>query len=312
MCIRDRFGDGPPIILLHGVSNSSKTWNNISKKLSKIRTVYLIDFRGHGNSDHFDNYEWINFSNDIVAFIEKNIDSKVEIIGHSLGACVATKVSQILKTNIKALILEDPPFFTHKRQGEKGISQRFQHNLHLSKKFNSKNKILEKLKNNSKLSNVKNLELISENLANLDYKVLEATINGEALKSFHPEEILPEISGIRTLLLAGDEIWYYAENDFYMNNETSFRVAKGLQNSSSPYLNYWEGGRGAPHSLFVGLRDCNIFLENLISVPGLEEEERQRWLAEVKVLKALFVPLPPITLTSLDSSGVDTKSSRPS
>jgi hypothetical protein len=89
-------------------------------------------------------------------------------------------------------------------------------------------------------------------------------------------------------LLAGDEIWYYAENDFYMNNETSFRLAKGLQNSSSPYLNYWEGGRGAPHSLFVGLRDCNIFLENLISVPGLEEEERQRWLAEVKVLKAFY------------------------
>ena len=23
-------------------------------------------------------------------------------------------------------------------------------------------------------------------------------------------------------LVAGDEIWYYAENDFYMNNETSF------------------------------------------------------------------------------------------
>ena len=65
-------------------------------------------------------------------------------------------------------------------------------------------------------------------------------------------------------LLAGDEIWYYAENDFYMNNETSFRLAKGMQNSSSPYLNYWDGGRGAPHSLFVALRDCNIFIENLV------------------------------------------------
>jgi len=89
-------------------------------------------------------------------------------------------------------------------------------------------------------------------------------------------------------LLAGDEIWYYAENDFYMNNETSFRLAKGMQNGTSPYLNYWEGGRGAPHSLYVALRDCNIFLENLVSVPGLEEEERQRWLAEVKVLKAFY------------------------
>ena len=89
-------------------------------------------------------------------------------------------------------------------------------------------------------------------------------------------------------LLAGDEIWYYAENDFYMNNETSFRLAKGMQNGTSPYLNYWEGGRGAPHSLYVALRDCNIFLDNLVSVPGLEEEERQRWLAEVKVLKAFY------------------------
>ena len=31
-------------------------------------------------------------------------------------------------------------------------------------------------------------------------------------------------------MLAGDEVWYYAENDFYMNNETSFRLAKGMQN----------------------------------------------------------------------------------
>jgi len=89
-------------------------------------------------------------------------------------------------------------------------------------------------------------------------------------------------------MLAGDEVWYYAENDFYMNNETSFRLAKGMQNVSSPYLNYWEGGRGAPHSLFNALRDCNIFLENLVTVPGLEEEERLRWLDEVKVLKAFY------------------------
>ena len=89
-------------------------------------------------------------------------------------------------------------------------------------------------------------------------------------------------------MLAGDEVWYYAENDFYMNNETSFRLAKGMQNVSNPYLNYWEGGRGAPHSLFNALRDCNIFLDNLVTVPGLEEQERLRWLDEVKVLKAFY------------------------
>ena len=89
-------------------------------------------------------------------------------------------------------------------------------------------------------------------------------------------------------MLAGDEVWYYAENDFYMNNETSFRLAKGMQNVSNTYLKYWEWGRGAPHSLFSALRDCNIFLDNLVTVPGLEEQERLRWLDEVKVLKAFY------------------------
>lgn len=88
-------------------------------------------------------------------------------------------------------------------------------------------------------------------------------------------------------LVAGDEIWYYAERDFYMNNETSLRLAKGMQNKLSPYLNYWEGGRGA-YNMFVSIRDCNIFLESIKDIPGLDLNEKNRWIAEVKTLKAYF------------------------
>ncbi len=88
-------------------------------------------------------------------------------------------------------------------------------------------------------------------------------------------------------LVAGDEIWYYGERDFYMNNETSLRLAKGMQNSISPYLNYWEGGRGA-FNMFISIRDCNIFLESLKDIPGLDLNEKNRWIAEVKTLKAYY------------------------
>lgn len=88
-------------------------------------------------------------------------------------------------------------------------------------------------------------------------------------------------------LVAGDEIWYYAEKDFYMNNETSLRLAKGLQNVTDPYCNFWEGRKGG-QNMFIAIRDCNIFLEGLTDVPGLEVNERNRWIAEVKVLKAYF------------------------
>ena len=132
------------------------------------------------------------------------------------------------------------------------------------------------------------LDVVPDNIATIDLAFNTRSTAENFLSTCYT--YIPEHAHVEQnfSLLAGDEIWYYAENDFYMNNETSFRVAKGMQNSSSPYLNYWEGGRGAPRSLFNALRDCNIFLENLVAVPGLEEEERLRWLDEVKVLKAFY------------------------
>ena len=88
-------------------------------------------------------------------------------------------------------------------------------------------------------------------------------------------------------MVAGDEIWYYGEKDFYLNNETSLRLAKGMQNTIDPYLNFWEGRQGA-YNLFVSIRDCNIFLENLKDIPGLNTDEKNRWIAEAKTLKAYF------------------------
>ena len=65
--------------------------------------------------------------------------------------------------------------------------------------------IYKKLSENTKLSKVRNLDTIAENLSNLDYKVLEETIDGSALSNFNPLEIFKNISNVRTLLIVGDE-----------------------------------------------------------------------------------------------------------
>jgi hypothetical protein len=49
-------------------------------------------------------------------------------------------------------------------------------------------------------------------------------------------------------------------------------------------MNTWDGNR----SLWVGIRDCNIFLENIGKVRDLMEHNRRRWIAEVKFLKAYY------------------------
>jgi pimeloyl-ACP methyl ester carboxylesterase len=223
-----KIGKGNPIIFLHGITSSSNTWDDVFKDISKIRTIYMIDLRGHGFSDHFNSYKWVEFSDDIKNFIDEIVGSSVDILGHSLGACVASHVAAMSPNYIRSIILEDPPFFHHRRAGKDGISKRFKYNLSLAKSYNSKEEILKIFRDNSKLSNVKNIENIASNLSNLDYKVLEDTIEGSALIGFNPEKIIKEISNVKTLLLVGNE---KKTGDVIIKEEVDF-IAKNLKNLS--------------------------------------------------------------------------------
>ena len=68
-------------------------------------------------------------------------------------------------------------------------------------------------------------------------------------------------------------------------------IQYGKQNANAPYADAWRGyanlnGPGA--SLYQGISDCNIFLENIAKVPDMQEEEKQRWTGEVMFLKAYY------------------------
>lgn len=77
-------------------------------------------------------------------------------------------------------------------------------------------------------------------------------------------------------MMGGDEIWRLESfaGGF-------FNMARGLQNVVSPYGDNWT-------SLYQGLRNCNIFLENIGRVSDIDEPERIRWISEVKFLKAYY------------------------
>lgn len=66
-----------------------------------------------------------------------------------------------------------------------------------------------------------------------------------------------------------------------------YRIARGEQNIVNPIANYWDGTNGG-RPYFKALRECNIFLEKVGTVPDLAEFEKRRWIAEVKFLKAYF------------------------
>jgi hypothetical protein len=87
-------------------------------------------------------------------------------------------------------------------------------------------------------------------------------------------------------ILGGDEMWSainasYASGEIFFNAKM-FDIARGLQNATAPI-----GGEQWT-SLYRGIRVCNIFLENINSVPDIREDEKIQWIAEATFLKAYY------------------------
>jgi hypothetical protein len=95
-----------------------------------------------------------------------------------------------------------------------------------------------------------------------------------------------------------DEIWWDVDASG-LNSRSGARIARNDQNASDPFQNYWDGRRDGKN-LWIGIRDCNIFLDNIERVPDLQNWERIRWISEVKFIKAylhffllqLYGPIP--------------------
>lgn len=98
-------------------------------------------------------------------------------------------------------------------------------------------------------------------------------------------------------LTSADEIWY-PQND-QATWHAAFRIAQGQQNKSRPHFNEWAGdmkganndSRALPFKVWAGIRQCNIFLENvrdMNKVRDIDPFERQQWLGEVEFLKAYY------------------------
>ncbi|MDN5285830.1 MAG: RagB/SusD family nutrient uptake outer membrane protein [Mucilaginibacter sp.] len=117
---------------------------------------------------------------------------------------------------------------------------------------------------------------------------------------------------------SGEVVFPNNVTDFRGLDPTGFNLIRGLQNSSKPGLNFWDGSNGG-QAMFKSLRRCNTMLENIDKPVDLSLDEKKRWIAEVKFLKAyyhfyLFRLYGPIPITDvnlpINSSEEDVKVKR--
>jgi len=81
------YGQGSPVILLHGGLANSDYWGNQIKALAPHHTVIVMDSRGHGRSTRDSRpYGYDLMADDVVALMDALKVPKADIVGWSDGA----------------------------------------------------------------------------------------------------------------------------------------------------------------------------------------------------------------------------------
>ena len=101
------YGQGIPLIIVHGLFGSSDNWKTQAKKFSEYFRVIVVDVRNHGRSPWSDEFSYQIIADDLISLIENlNID-KCYILGHSMGGKAVMHLAQKDASKILGLIVVD-------------------------------------------------------------------------------------------------------------------------------------------------------------------------------------------------------------
>ncbi len=99
-------GDGPPVVLIHGMVNSSKHWEKVALKLAERYTVIAPDLLGHGDSAAVrGDYSLGAHACSIRDLLTTIGIERATIVGHSLGGGIAMQFFYQFPQRVERLAL---------------------------------------------------------------------------------------------------------------------------------------------------------------------------------------------------------------
>lgn len=97
-----RQGQGPALVLIHGVGLRAEAWAAVMPRLSQVFTVHALDMPGHGGSPLAGAGTLADFVDRVETFV-RFLDRPAAIAGHSMGAMIATEVAGRLPSRTTGL-----------------------------------------------------------------------------------------------------------------------------------------------------------------------------------------------------------------
>jgi pimeloyl-ACP methyl ester carboxylesterase len=100
-------GDGPPLVVLHGLFGQAKNWATIAKGLADGRRVIAADLRNHGASPWAQEMDYPAMAGDVAALVESLPEGRAEVLGHSMGGKAAMVLALTRPELVDRLIVAD-------------------------------------------------------------------------------------------------------------------------------------------------------------------------------------------------------------
>ena len=106
----DRYGDGPPLVLVHGgFSDHNTNWTYVKPLLQEQFTVSAVARRGRGETDATDGHALADEAADVAAVVQA-VGDAVFLLGHSYGALCALDAAALVPDRVAKLVLYEPPW----------------------------------------------------------------------------------------------------------------------------------------------------------------------------------------------------------
>ncbi len=123
-------GEGPPLVLLHGLFGSNENLGGVARALSDRFTIYGMDLRNHGRSPHAESMDYASMAVDVRETLDAHHLDETTILGHSLGGKTALELALSVPERVSRLVVVDIAPVAYDRRHDQELEAL--HNLDLT------------------------------------------------------------------------------------------------------------------------------------------------------------------------------------
>ena len=104
-------GDGTPVVLLHGVPETSSAWDAIGPGLGVGRRVLCPDLPGLGGSAYSGPYDVRSVMEQLMALLDHELPGqRIDLVGHDWGGSLALAMVGAHPDRFRSLVVANAPF----------------------------------------------------------------------------------------------------------------------------------------------------------------------------------------------------------